>query len=1608
MKISSRLVDLLPDEGSATTDSDVSPGQAGLGNPGLLRRFVELVEAAADDRYRHQFDDAELLNQLTETFQFVSQRRRKQTNVRIFSCPSPEGNGSECNTVLEVLLSDHPFIVDTIRLCLDFTGLRTVSALYLTLPSRRDRSGRLIEFDGHKDPEMIARFEIAGDLQDDFRQSLERAVRERLEISATVTRDFRRMKTCLRAAAKTYKQLQSLAPREVVDVIADARAMIDWLLDDYFILMGVSFYPADGSAVPTPVPERELGYTRVPYEERALCGEKILTMAQGKLRLEEWVTAFKSQEESLIHRSGKIDNFLLRSYNESGEYDGTYHLRGLFTFKAIRTLGSQIPLVRLKLAELVQTAGLREGSLSWKSYTNAFDSIPVEFLFEAPSREIATIVDTILYVEKSKELRSHVAVDRENRKALYFLALPRHGYSEQLRRRIEQVLIEGLGATYSDSRVYFGKFETILLTFFFTAADSFLPYNREELDERVRAVAGTWEERFFRELTSRAGRGRGQFLWDRYHRAFSEEYQLQHSAEECVRDVDHLERFAADPQRSYSLEVFASDEDRKQRCVRLRLYQRRNLYLSTILPVLDNFGLQVVDQSHFRVQPANCSDVFVDSFRIAGFDGDQHPLLTRKEVVLGALETVFNKWVASDHLNRLTVQVGLEWRDVDLLRAYLHYLRQLGEGSTFLAMGNALRQHVGITRKLMELYRVRFDPELELPAAERETQCGELQEAIQDELHDVPSSAQDTLFRLLLNLFTSTLRTNRYKVRPPSEHYLAFKVDSGALTKCSEPRPWREIYVYHNQMEGIHLRGGNLARGGIRWSDRLSDYRDEVLGLMRTQMVKNVLIVPVGAKGGFVVRRPHSDRERRRAQGEAMYRIFIHGLLDLTDNVLERGVLPPEGVVRYDEEDPYLVVAADKGTASFSDIANEISLERGFWLGDAFASGGSQGYDHKALGVTARGAWEGVLRHFREMELDPETDEFTAVGIGDMSGDVFGNGMLLSRRLCLVAAFNHQHIFIDPNPDAEASFSERQRLFGLPGSSWDDYDEAKLSPGGGIYSRQAKMIQVTPEAQERLGLTASECTPDELIQAVLCARVDLLWNGGIGTYVKASTEDNRDVGDLSNQSVRVSATKVRARVIGEGGNLGFTQAGRVEYCLRGGRMNTDFVDNSAGVDCSDHEVNLKILLQAEIALGRLVVEERNELLERLADSVCKAVLRNNRNQGLLLSLDEIRSRRDPFSFERTIKALEDLDLVDRTRDQLPQLETLLNRHEQGQGMTRAELAHLSAYAKMSVYQKLLALPEDSIAGLDDYLRVYFPREVVRRFPEALPQHLLGREIGLTMITNMIIDYAGAVFFFDVESETGASCDRIVHAYQLADELYETRALRTQVLEHEGTVGAAASYESIRQIEDAIHRTVVWLLNTDEEDRLERITQERTQFNRLLRTYEDRLASLLTKTEAKRYQTNVESFVEAGFSDELAGRLASFEYITAGLGIASISHDTGTDLEDVMSLYFQVGHSSFLVRFIRNVDERSFAGRWESLALRILRNSMLESLGALTTRQVLGLGPGSGEEWVARGVQAIDDDPRVISLRNDMQKLTREELSIAAIQVISERLRRVFE
>lgn len=1561
----------------------------------LLEPLVRAFLKRADDRALERKSMPSLLAQLADLLNFISRRDPHEIKVRVFQ-PTLECNGYTLpGTVIQTCMTDQSFLFDTLQLLLHTWGKRRGKSwgleeqlcLHPILELQRDsqgtltRIGRSQEGEQSSTHESVMHFELEG-LDPEEYSALEQAILERLTLAQTAVRDFAAMRNQVGTAIHALSRLGGQQP-ERAEEVEEATGLLRWLLDANFVFLGHAFYDiqgdvqGDGQGDPFVSTSRDaLGLNR-PAEAGfgaqtdALNRKPFPTVALEWARGQTLTRIDKAPEESPLHRSGRLDRIFVRRLNDQGQQEGISVFQGLFTYKGLRQHGSNIPLLRARLQRVLEHEEAVGGSHLYHALVAAFDVLPIEYLFNASDEALLRAVSLVVAADEGQDTSVSVQIeeqlDDQARSMVLLCSLPRRHYDDGLREAICRTVASETGASYVDYRLETTPSGRVVLTVFLTSPEGaqavkepsssgstanetqdVVPVNVQSLEAQILQLSRPWEERFQR-LLERARPGESDELMARFGQAFPESYLLQVSPEEAVTDVTHLEGLVAG--RDLQVRVVPDHENPQPSNARLKIYQLTNLHLTDSLPVFHNFGLRVVNQSNFPVAPEGIG-AFIDIFRIDGIQGRADvdlqaagPLLAEgiHEVLAGQAE--------NDVLNRLVLLAGLSWRQVNVLRAYLAYARQI-ENIPHDYLRRVLLSHPKCARQAFELFEARLDPSLGSAGSAERAQLVHLRrERFDAYLKGVESAAEDRVLRLLLRLIEATLRTNYF--RTPTRAFLSFKLDSElAIPGMVGLRPFKEIFVYHPAVEGIHLRGSPIARGGLRWSDRYDDYRAEILDLMRTQMVKNVLIVPGGAKGGFILKQQARNREHERELADAMYQIFIRGLLDVTDNDVtgpngvSRIMSPPEVVV-HDDEDPYLVVAADKGTAHLSDTANAISLEYGFWLGDAFASGGSNGYDHKKEAITAKGAWECVKRHFWELGMDPERQEFTCVGIGDMSGDVFGNGMLLSRTLKLVAAFNHLHIFLDPQPDPAKSFEERSRLFHLPRSTWDDYRRDTLSRGGGIFRRSAKAIELSPEVQALLGVTASTLSGDEIVKRILTLQVDLLWNGGIGTYVKASTQTHAEVGDRVNDAVRVDAKDVRAKVVGEGGNLGFTQAARIEFALAGGHLNTDAVDNSGGVDMSDHEVNLKILFQPLVASGRLTLAARNALLVQMTGAVSEFVLSDNRGQSLLLSLDALRSIDDYRPFHYLIEDLMSSMKLDRAGERLPDLRTLEARAEKDQGLTRPELARMVGLTKMAVRQGLQRDARLQGPFIEQLLFGYFPQEVRQQFADAVRNHPLRQEIIATTLTSRILDFAGITFFQEIVEDTGHSIPEVAMAYLISTELLDAHALRQTILDPAQQLSADAQYRALLDLEYAIaahsRRTLQRGYNVFEPETL--ITQLKAALNDL----KHRLVEVLPARAYANLQREIQDYQSLGIPAELAARVASLHYMSSASDIAQLKDQSGLSLQDAAWLYHAVGEETR----VRAAYELSYGSepqdRWENSAMVLLQGRLLATQYHLTRK-----------------------------------------------------------
>jgi glutamate dehydrogenase len=1124
------------------------------------------------------------------------------------------------------------------------------------------------------------------------------------------------------------------------------------------------------------------------------------------------------------------------------------------------------------------------------------------------------MVDLVFESEQQQEVGVTLLMTGAD-SAFCLVAMPKTQFGDELRRQLEQDIVGQLNASYCDHGIFVGRYDTVLLHYYLTGVDRPDDARIRDLTEYIRSLATPWLAGLWAALADSEGERQADRLADTYGRAFPTSWTRRTQASRAVRDILNLEALSGN---ANVLADLFQDEDG----IVLRLYEADDVVLSDILPVLDNFGL-VVHSSYATEVNSRGGTLHMDTFRISDAVGcDFESLIERADQLTASLKASFDHQVTDDPLNGLVLRAGLTWQQVDVLRGYSNYAKQLGINVGDARVRNILLNNPVTCRRLVELFSARFDPDLKRSRA-RATKAAE--DTVREELRLIQSHDEHLIVSAMLNLMLSTVRTNAYRT-DRSSHYLSFKLDCSKVRAMGPGRPTYEIYVHNVDLEGVHLRFGMTARGGLRWSDR-NDYRTEVLGLATTQLVKNTVIVPTGAKGGFFLKNASTDRGVLRQQADDRYKIFIRGLLDLTDNNVEGEIVSPPRVVCHDGPDAYLVVAADKGTAHLSDTANAISMEYGHWLGDAFASGGSNGYDHKGVGVTAKGAWKLVRRHFGERGVNPSTDLFTAVGIGDMGGDVFGNGLLETDKVQLKAAFNHMHIFLDPSPKAATSFAERQRLFGCQGG-WDQYNTKLISKGGGVFNRRHKSVPLSTQAQKMLGINADEASPEVVMHHILKMDVDLLWNGGIGTYVKASTESHADADDRSNNALRVDAIDLRCRIIGEGGNLGLTQRGRIEASLHGVALNTDAIDNSGGVDMSDHEVNLKILLQQVVDRGELTDEERNKVLAEMTDEVADLVYANNDAHGRQLSRDVLRSKRDIWQFARAIAFVEREFERDRTLLFLPNNEELARRAELGLGLTRPELAVLSAWVKMWVFKELMRANPKDLPGYDLFLTSYFPKHVQATWPEDITRHMLADEIAMTCATTRLVADAGAAFVPGVVESTGAPMLEVASAFLKAQFLARTHLVRSELEDLRSTVPLSALYNAWIRVDDGARGVARYWLST--RGRLPTDIELKEMAGATSKVYE-----LQASEVASRNKDIVQELSTAGITEGVAQRVLKSQYLNDALMIWSEARETKTAFADMVVKHLAVARASRLQQVMDDLSDRPSEGRWDPIAMRIL-------------------------------------------------------------------------
>ncbi|MDZ4730962.1 MAG: NAD-glutamate dehydrogenase [Xanthomonadales bacterium] len=1632
---------LLMEQVAAVLNSRLGAKSAELGRTysEYYFRRVPMAELAANN--------AEVLAvMLAAQLKFLARRNPGESLLRVYN-PSLARDGWESkHTIVEMVNDDKPFLVDSATLALAEMGLDVRLIIHPVIKVRRSKTGKLLAIVSRHDAAGIA--ESVMQIQINYQSSAKVLQQIKDRLAATIydvnlaVQDWQAM---ISVAEATGSEMPQWAPQADVEVMAECQAFMRWLVDDHFIFLGVRDYsvvkagkghelhivPGTGFGIleedDETVDSRPLSPLAEQVRTRSANSPLIIT---------------KTNSRSTVHRVGYMDYIGVLRFDQRGRIVGERRFLGLFTSAAYSLSVMETPLVRGRVNQAVGKLSLHPGSHAWKTLMHIFETLPRDELFQANADELAEIAEGILNLQERRRVRLFIRREQYGRYYSCLVYIPRERFNTENREKIQAILKRALKGKKLDYVVNISESALARLHVIIRPEQGQTPHPEVALlEQKIVDAVHSWADELTTILLQQQGEEKGLRLANRFCPAFPEAYKEDVSPWVAAFDVENAA--ALDRGEDLRLSLY---RPRKQRggIVRLKLFRKHEpIALFMVLPILENLGLSIISERPYELEFADGDRLWIQDFDMIPVVSRELNLETIRSLFLDAFRQAIGGEIDSDRFNQLVIAAELNWRQVKVIRAYCKYLLQIGTHFSQSYMAETLAKFPLVSRLLVEMFEAMFDPErddesdyrrqqsakqfnhsmqtlLDGPfsqdevlaeyleevystrqSGDRESQVQALRQAFQRALTSVSSLDEDRILYSFYDIMRATLRTSYFRCDDKGEigDYISFKIESGKVADMPLPRPYREIWVYSPRFEGIHLRGGAIARGGLRWSDRREDFRTEVLGLMKAQNVKNTMIVPVGAKGGFVLKRPPTQggREALQQEGVHCYKRFINALLDITDNLSEDEVLHPDKVVRRDEDDPYLVVAADKGTATFSDTANGISLQRGFWLGDAFASGGSVGYDHKAMGITAKGAWEGVKRHFRELGMDIQKQLFSVVGIGDMSGDVFGNGMLLSRKTCLKAAFNHLHIFLDPKPDPKSSFTERQRLFKKPRSGWDDYNLDRISTGGGVFSRLDKTIPLSQEVRAWLELEETQMPPHDLIKHLLQAPVDLLWNGGIGTYVKSSKESNADVGDMANNTVRVNGNELRCRVVGEGGNLGCTQRGRIEYAMAGGRINTDFIDNSAGVDTSDHEVNIKILLAQAIRSGKLKEKDRPALLASMTEEVAALVVRSNYLQTQAISMMETMKGPRMGSKQHFVAVMEGRGILNRQLEFLPEDEQLTERRTRGEGLTRPELSVLLSYSKIVVYQQLLASDLHEDAYWSRELIRYFPLPLQKRFADTMEEHRLRREIIATQVTNSMVNRMGVSFSLRMQEDTSATPAGVAKAFTIAREIFNAREFWAEVESLDNMVPAEEQTHALLTMWNVLRQATRWVLirrggRLDVQEMVERWSPG-------LKAMEKSIHSILSPTDSGAMELKRQSCLEAGLPEQLASRIALLEFILPALDVVETAAQRKLAVQDVAEVYFRLGELLHLKWLREQLESLPVKGQWHAHARAILRDELFSHHNQLvdTILRESGRSKDAVSNWISKHQSRVNP---VISFMKEMAALPEMDYATLSVAVRS--------
>ena len=1551
-----------------------------------------------------RYEARELADLAEAAWLFLQDRKPRAPKIRFEARSGPIGAETvKTVSILELINDDMPFLLDSVMGELTDQGVEVRLVLHPIFTVERDQIGGLIAFRGDAPSVGTARRESFIQLhlervEDRARQTqIVDGIERVLADVRLCVQDWRPM---MARVGDVIAEIKYNPPPLPVEEIAEAAQFLEWLVSNNFTFLGLREYALHEQHF-EPRRETGLGILRDPNVQVLRRDGELVSITpeiMEFLREPKALIITKANVRSRVHRRVHMDYIGVKRFDDGGNIIGELRIVGLFTSTAYTRTTRSIPYLRRKVDALMRHSGFDSDSHSGKALAAVLENYPRDELFQIDDDTLYEFALAIMHLDERPRVRVLARRDRFDRFVSILVFAPRERYDSSIRLAIGNYLANAYHGRISAFYPFFPEGPLVRVHFIVARVGGDAPNpNRTTLEHAIEEIVRTWGDGLAQALTLVHEPTKVAQLMRRYREAFPVGYREAYSPQTALGDIRQIETLS--PIRPLGAD-FYSRGDGDKACAGLKVWSREQpIALSERVPVLENMGFRVVDERTYRIEPggAEMREVWLHDMMLERADARAFELDAAKARLEAAFTVVMRGRAENDGYNALVLTGGLQWRDVALLRTISRFLRQTRLAYSQDYMWATLRKHSNLAAMVTLLFHLRFDPRIDIAAEERAARESATVGEIEVALIAVESLDEDRILRHFVNAVTSALRTSFYQLDQGGQPKItiAIKFDSRKLIDLPLPRPLYEIFVYSPRVEGVHLRFGKVARGGLRWSDRPQDFRTEVLGLVKAQQVKNAVIVPVGAKGGFVPKQlPSGPRDAIQAEGTAAYTLFVSSLLDITDNLGPDGVIPPDNVIRHDGDDPYLVVAADKGTATFSDTANGISAEYHFWLGDAFASGGSAGYDHKKMGITARGAWEAVRRHFREMDVDIQSTPFTVAGVGDMSGDVFGNGMLRERTIKLVAAFDHRDIFIDPNPDPERSFTERARLFDLSRSSWQDYNKDYISPGGGIYSRGAKEITLAIEARTLLGLGSEKVTPQEVMRAILKLQTDLLWFGGIGTYVRAGSETDEAVGDRVNDAIRVTAADLRCKVIGEGANLGMTQKSRIEAAMRGVRLNTDAIDNSAGVNTSDVEVNIKVALTVPLRDGRLSLETRDRLLVEMTDDVAALVLRNNYQQTLALSLAQRRGLEDLGFQQRLMQTLESHGELDRDVEYLPTDMELGERRRRGQALTRPELSVLLAYAKLSLYAELLnsPVPDDPYLGRE--LVRYFPPALVERFPDALDAHRLRREIIATQLTNSIINRGGPSFVVRVADQTGAAPATIAAAFFVVRNSYDMIALNSAIDALDTKIGGKLQLDLYAAVQDLLLDRIVWFVRNV--DLSKGLADEVEHYRDGIAAVAAALDRILPQDAKQARAARAAELMGAGVPEELAQRIASLPVLASAPDIVLVADRTSKPVADVAVTYFAAGAFFQLDRIASAARDIQVTDYFDRLALDRALDSIGESERRLSVEMVAdgATGTAAVDAWVkprAAEVERIRTAVHGIASSG----LTLSKLSVAA-------------